>query len=373
MNLSILQENLNQALSTVSRFVSPKTQLPVLANILFSTEKGRLNLSATNLEVGISLSVGAKIEKEGSITLPAKELTEYVSYLSPGKIDISLDKKQKVKIISPQTETIFAGLDAKDFPQIPQMDKKKSFSLPTELLSTTVPQIAYAAATDDTRPVLTGIFWHFFDTKLRMVATDGYRLSLKDLTLKTPISLGKKNQLTFLIPGKTLQEITKLVGSEKEIKIGLTKDENQVIFQLPDVVLASRLIDGNFPDYERILPTDHKTSILIDKEELIQNLRLTSVFARESANVVKIKIQKDSLELTANSPQVGQNITRVSAKVEGPSLDIAFNYRFLLDFLNVCRSDVLEIKLTDSLAPGVFADPKDPSFVHIIMPVRLQD
>jgi DNA polymerase III subunit beta len=373
MNLSILQENLNQALSIVSRFVSPKTQLPILANILFSTQEGRLHLSATNLEVGIDLSVGAKIEEEGSIALPAKELTEYVSYLSAGKIDLSLDKKTQLKITSPQTETIFAGLDAKDFPEIPKMDPQKTFSLPVSLLSGTIPQIVYSAATDDTRPVLTGIYWHFFDTKLRMVATDGYRLSLKDLTLSIPVSFGKKDQLTFLIPGKTLQEIVKLIKTEEDVKIGLTSDENQVIFQLPDTTLASRLIDGNFPDYERILPSDHKTTITLDKEELAQNLRLASVFARESANVVKVKVQKDYLELTANSPQVGQNLARVPAQVEGDFFDIAFNYRFLLDFLNVCQSDILTIKLTDSLAPGVFTDPKDPSFVHIVMPVRLQD
>ncbi len=373
MNLSILQENLNQALSTVSRFVSTKTQLPILSNILFSTKEGRLHLSATNLEAGINLSLGAKVEKEGSITLPAKELAEYVSYLSPGKIDFATDQKLKVKLTSPQTETTFAGLDPKDFPELPVMDPKKSFSIPTKLLTDTLPQIVYSAATDDTRPVLTGVYWHFFENKLRMVATDGYRLSLKDLTLETPVSIGKKDQLSFLIPAKTLQEIIKLAKSEDALKIGLTKDENQVIFSLPDLTLASRLIDGNFPDYERILPSDHKIKITIDKEELTQNLRLASVFARESANVVKVKVKKDSLVLTANSPQVGQNTATVPAKIEGPELDIAFNYRFILDFLNVCKSDVLEIKLGDSLSPGVFTDPKDPSFVHIIMPVRLQD
>ena len=374
MQLSVLQENLNTALTHVSRFVSAKTQLPILKNILFSTDNGRLKLSATDLELAINYWIGAKIEKESSITVPAKEITEFISYLSPGKLNISTNDKSILSIHSSNAQSSFATMPPDDFPTQNTSKKKYTFDLDYSLLSETVNQVAFAAATDDSRPVLTAILWQFTPDSFTMVATDGFRLSVKTSKLINPIKLDKQqSSIAFLIPSKALLEITRLSKNEKKINLGVTNDERQVVFVLEDLELLSRLIEGDYPDYQKIIPKESNTKLTIDKEDFSQAVKIASVFARESANVVRFKVDKNSVELTANAPQVGQNKTTLDAKIEGNPLEIAFNYKFVSDFLNICKSDFVTVKLNQSLSPGIFLDQNDPRFTHIIMPVRLQD
>jgi len=371
MNLSLLQENLNLALTNVSRFVSSKNQLPVLNNILFSTDQGRLKLSATNLELSINYWVGAKIDQEGSITVPAKEISEFVSYLPSGKIDLSL-KDNLLNISSEKTQSTFNTSPATDFPDFPKINPETQFEIDINLLIDSINQISFSAATDDSRPVLTGILCIFENNSVKLIATDGFRLSFKEIKLEKPLNL-KKDSLSFLIPAKSLIEVTKLAKNNQTIKIGLTSDEHQVMFILDDVELVSRLIEGNFPDYQKLIPETYSTKIFINRDEFFQSVKLASVFARESANVVKINIKNNNLELTTNAPQIGQNLIKLDSKTEGELLEVAFNYKFLTDFLNICKSNEILIELNENLSPVFFHDQSNPSFTHIIMPVRLQD
>ncbi len=374
MKLEVLQEDLNQGLSVVSRFIASRPQLPVLANILFSAEKNnRLKLSATNLDIGIQYWIDAKVNKPGELTIPAKEISEFVSYLSPGKLDLETIKEGQIKIGSKQGESTFTGMEAEEFPEIPTVDEGKTASLPLEKLEEAVSLASFAAADDDTRPVLAAVNWEFSDDGYRMVATDGYRLSLKDVS-GVEVNMEKsQNGGVFLIPARSLTEIVRLASGENELKVGLTEDENQVVFLLPDLQLTSRLIEGEFPEYQKIIPEETSTKLLVDKEEFHQSVRMASVFARESANVVKFKLGDGKVEISSNAPSVGENKTEVGAKIDGEEMEIAFNYRFLLDFLKVipASEQQVEMEFNEALTPGVFKIPSDSDWLHIIMPVKV--
>lgn len=374
MNFSVLQENLNTALQNVSRFVSPKTQLPILSNILFQSDNGRLKLSATNLELGINYWLGAKIEKEGSFTIPSKEITEFISYLSAGKIDINLNDKSLLTVNSSKANSTFTTSPATDFPSSPTLDDSKTFDLDLSLLSKTVNQIVFAAATDDTRPVLTSVFWHFSPDQFIIAATDGFRLSVKTTKLVNPLNIQTDaDGFTYLVPARTLAEVVKLAKTSKTVKIGPTSDEHQLVFVLEDLELVSRLVQGDFPPFQKIIPQETATKVFVDRSELSQAIKIASVFARESANVVKFSLKTNSIELSANAPQLGQNKIDVDARIEGNPLEIAFNFKFISDFLNICTGDEILIELNEPLSSAIFRDQSDPEFIHIIMPVRIQD
>jgi len=374
MKLSLLQENLNTALSSVSRFVALKAQLPILSNILFSTDSGRLKLSATNLELGINYWLGAKITDEGSFTIPAKEITEFVSYLPTGKLDLELNPQSLLEVASAKAQSTFTTTPSADFPALPSLNDKNSLEIDLNVLSDTISQVAFAAATDDSRPVLTAVLCRFTPDSLSLVATDGFRLSLKEIKLVNPMTLPKgQENLTFLVPSRSLLEIVKLAKSTKKLKFGLSSDAHQLVFVLEDLELVSRLIEGDYPDYQRIIPGSFATKIHLDKTEFSQAVKIASVFARESANVVKLSVKSSSIDVSANATQIGQNKAAVDARVEGEPLEIAFNYKFISDFLVACKGNDVVIELNEPLTPGLFHDQTDPRFTHIIMPVRIQD
>jgi len=374
MELSLLSENLNIALTHVSRFVSTKAQLPILGHILFTTDSGRLKLSATSLEMGINYWTGAKIESEGSFCLPAKDISEFISYLPAGKIDFSLNEQNLLIVTSTKASSTFSTLSSTDFPSIPSLDSSTIFELDLPQLLDSVATVAFASATDDSRPVLTSVLCKFTPEILTLVATDGFRLSLKTIKFQNPITFPDgQESLTLLIPAKSLSEVLKIAKIAPKIKIGLTPERHQVVFVLEDLEIVSRLIDGEYPNFERIIPESSPTKIYVNKEELAQAIRLASVFARQSANVVRFSLKKDSLELSANAPQIGQNQVLVDARIEGDPLEIAFNYKFISDFLAIVRGNEVIIELNQPLTPGAFRDPQNPDLLHIIMPVRLQD
>ncbi|HID96235.1 MAG TPA: DNA polymerase III subunit beta, partial [Candidatus Latescibacteria bacterium] len=291
-------------------------------------------LAATNLDIGIQYWLGAKVEKPGQLVVPAKEVSEFVSYLGAEKLTLAAEGKLKLKITSRSGETVFNGMDPAEFPQIPAVNQEKTVSLSTAELSQAVNQVGFAAASDDSRPVLTAIYWQFTSTGYQMVATDGYRLSQKTVAVKG-VKLTDKEEAVFLVPARSLIELVRLAAEEKEFRFGLTDDQNQVVFLLPSLQLNSRLIEGEFPDYQKIIPQQAKVKVMVDREAFYRAVKISSVFARESANIVKLKLEKEKIIISANAPSVGENKTEVEAKIEGQDLTIAFNYRFLLDFLNV--------------------------------------
>jgi len=382
MDLEVLQENLNKALSITSRFVSARSQLPVLANILLAAGKTKLILSATNLETSASTSLGAKIVKEGELTIPAKNFFEIVSNLSQGTIHLS-SEKESLKITGSGFTGRILGMNSSDFPKVPQVIKKEeSIDLSKTEFLKALPQVSFAVSADEARPILTGILFILSKKSMSLVATDGFRLSKKTIPIE-----GLSKEIKTVIPKNILLEVSREGGESESVLLDIKGKEKQVVFGLGNLILSSRVLEGAFPDFEKIIPKSSGVKVRTDKEELLRAVKLASVFARDSANIVKIKIMKDSIKLSAESSQVGSQETIIDAKIitEGPEPlgpdlvveglvegEISFNYKFLEDFLRAVEGEEVVMEFNNASSPGVFTDPKDPDFLHLIMPVKVQ-
>jgi DNA polymerase III subunit beta len=376
MKLQILQENLEKAVSTTSRFASTRAQLPILGNILITTKKSKIYVSSTNLEISASVQVGAKIEEEGEISIPAKVISELVANLPKETVTLTGEKEQLKVSVSGFSSTVL-GMNSSDFPKIPNtVDKEKSISFSQNELIKALAQVVFATSTDETRPILTGVLFLFGKNLLSLVATDGFRLSRKTLPLKA----GKIAGDNVVIPKGVLSEILRTTSEDGEILFGVQDKEKQVIFGIGDTVLASRLLEGEYPDFEKIIPKSSTIKILLDKEEFMRAVKLASIFARESANIIKIKVLKDSLNVSAESGTAGSQETRVDARIESSfakasedsEFEIAFNFRFLEEFLHSVAGEEVKMEFSSVSAPGVFTDTSDSSYLHLIMPVKVQ-
>ncbi len=374
MKFSILQENLNKGLNIVNRFIVSRAQLPILNNILIKTDQGRIKLSATNLEIGINFWLGARVLKEGEICVPARVLTEYITSLPPEKINLE-SKKNLLEVSSNSYQANFVSLPSVEFPVIPTLKKKPEISLKLKDLSKSIAQVTFASTQDEARPALTGVLIKTTKDGLMLVATDGYRLSLKEIKgIKGLEKLTKQKEI--LIPSRALIEIGKIISEgqrDDALGMSISKENNQVIFSTSSVEVISRLIEGKFPDFERIIPDKNTTKVTIDTESFFQAVRSASIFARESANIIQFEISGSQLEIISNSPQVGENRIKLEVKTEGKKGKIAFNSRYLLDFLNSLNSELLTFEISTSLNPGVFKPVDDKSYLHIIMPIRVQE
>lgn len=368
MHFLILKENLYKALTIIARNISTKPQLPVLSNILLQAENGQLKITTTNMDLGIIMTVPAKVDKTGEITVPGKLLTEFVSMLSADKVEFMLDGTN-LAVKTNTNQATFTTIPAAEFPSSPPFSQPKNTFL-FKKIKDAVSRTAFAASIDEGRPVLTGVKTMLVAGKLTLVATDGYRLSLENVDIP-----GKNDELKINLPARTLSEVIRIAQELKTEEIGFSiiEKKNQAVFSLPGAIIFTRVIDGEFPNIEKIIPTGFKTRITVDKEQFTQAVKTASLFARGAANIIKIKVEKDGLRLSANTPQVGQNEDFVEAKVEGEETEIAFNYRFLLDLLANFPEESLVIESSGALNPGVFKPGKPtPSFLHIIMPVRVQ-
>ncbi|OGM76911.1 DNA polymerase III subunit beta [Candidatus Woesebacteria bacterium RIFOXYA1_FULL_40_18] len=369
MKLQILQEDLSRALINASRFTSAHAQLPVLGNIMLSTKKTKLQVLATNLEISILISVGAKIEEEGKITVPAKVISEAISNLDLGLIDLE-SQKEELKVKTQKTNLTISGMNPSDFPKVAEsINPKASISMPRQDLLGALSTVSFATSIDETRPQLTGVLFLFEKDALTLVATDGFRLSQN----KIKLSENKKLFDKIILPKNVLSEVSRLSPEDSDIVLNFNQDENQAIFGFTDTVLSSRTIEGDFPDFTKIIPKDKNVSVFVEKDDILRAVKLASTFARDSANVVKVAIDKDAIEISAESSAAGSQKTKIEAKVEGPPLEIAFNYRFLEEFLNAAVGPEISIELSSSSSPGVFRDPKNVKFLHLIMPVRIQE
>lgn len=368
MKLSVLQEDFLNALNIASRFISPKAQLPVLSNILFSAEKGKLRLAATNLEMGISLNIGAKVEKQGEITLPARMLVELVSTMPPGRVEME-GKEGSLNFSSGTFSSSLSGIPASEFPNIPSKTEKTSFSLKREVLEEVSKKVSFSASTDDARPNLTGVLFLFGGKKLQTVATDGFRLSVEEFSIASSPGKGKEK---LLVPARVLDELSKVLGKDGEVGVSFLEKEGQILFSTERAVLTGRLIEGDFPDYERIIPKETTHKVVTGKEEFLRAVRAAAVFAREEASILRVKIEDGKLVVEAESQQYGRERAVVDAKTEGGEAEVAFNYRYLLEFLGSINGEEVVFSINEPTTPGLFEDRKDPSYRHLIMPVRIQ-
>lgn len=367
MLIHVLQENLLRALLRTSRVVPNKPQIPVLQNILICTDEGKLRITATNMETTESVWVGAKIEKEGGLCVSSRLLSDFVSSLPQGTVQIS-QKGGALFLQSDKFKATIPGVSKEEFPPTFSFSKDKGTSIQREDLMNAVSQVSFAAATDEGRPLLTGVKITKSDGRLVFAATDGYRLSVKrtDLVIKEDFDV--------LIPARALGEVTKASAEEKTTKeVYISKPaEAQLSFVVGDTEIRTRLIDGEYPNFEKIIPTKHNTRALFDKETLLRAVKSAAVFARDSANIIRLHIENQTVTVSANTPQVGEDEVDVEAKVDGEGGDMAFNSRFLLEFLSNFPEEELLFEMTGSLNPGVFKPVKDESYLHIIMPVRVQ-
>jgi len=373
MKLDILQENLAKGLIIVGRTISTRAQLPILSNVLLATDQGRLRFSATNLETGINFWAGAKIIEKGEITVPAKTLAEFVTSLPAEKVSLET-KENSLKISCGAYQADLVGLSSKEFPAIPSAKQKPSLTVSD--LAAAVPQVAFAAAQDESRPVLAGVLVSFTDQGLQLVATDGYRLSVKKINGIKNSFKETKLPKNLIIPGWALTEVVRIIGGGEEVKpVGLeiSLDANQIIFVMDEAEVISRLIEGEFPDFAKVIPPATVTKIILEKESFLRAVRMAAIFARESANIVKFKIAKNKLTVSANAAQVGENISELEAVLTGKENQIAFNSRYLIEFLNNTPGEQISLEMNDRLSPGIFKAVGDDSYLHIIMPVRVQE
>lgn len=371
MKFSCLSENLAQGLSIVSKAISAKGSLPILSHVLLKTDEGRLQLGATDLETGIVTWVGAKVEEDGGVTVPARLLSELVSHLPPGKIELTADDKKILTLSAPQAHSRLNGMDAGEFPPLPSAAGKRVLNLSPQDFLRAVSLTSFASARDESRPILTGILVKGSGRELRLVGVDGFRLAEK----KLPLAKDLEEDVSMVIPAPTLLEVARLGSRQGEgeegIAVTILGKENQVLFDLGSVRITSRLLEGPFPDYEKIIPRSFSSQVKLSTEEFLKAVRLASVFAKDSAGIVKLKLKPgELLTISANTSEVGDNVSRVEATIEGEPLEIAFNSKYLIDVLSNLDCDEVVFEAGGPLNPGIIKPADSEDYLYVVMPVR---
>jgi DNA polymerase-3 subunit beta len=364
-----MQENLARGLSVVSRAVSNRSTLPVLANVLLKTEDAGLKLTATNLEIGITYWVPGKIESDGATTVPAKLLTDLVSSLPAGdRVDLALQAGDTLHLRCGRFETHIKGIDADEFPAIGAAGERPTTRIAQNALRRALAETVFAAASDEARPILTGVLARFEGDQVTLAAADNYRIAVKTIAILDPVP-----ETSVVIPARALVELSRVLADvEDPVEVVLAASRNQVLFHLDGIDLVSRLIDGQFPNYQQVVPQTHTTRAVFDREELLRAVRPAALIAHESANIVKLQIAGDDepgITVSA-SAEVGDHVGQVEATVEGDGTTIAFNARYLADVLTNVSADQFALELNGPLSPGVFKPLGDDHYIHVVMPVR---
>lgn len=371
MKLSCTQNNLRRGIQLTARMTGGKISLPVLNNILLETEKGRLKFSATDLEIGITTYIGAKIQEEGAITLPSRLLVDYINANNDQTIDIEL-KGTNVNLTSQNYQANIKGIEAKEFPRVPKINKPALLNINALELQKGLNQVVFATTTDETRPVLTGVYCRLEDQNFKMVATDSYRLTEKTLPIEDKKDKNNKD-IRFIVPSRTILELIRILNEENN-QVMIFLSENQVMFKIGETELISRLIEGEFPNYQAIIPQDNQTKITTSVNSFLVGVKMASYFARESAGNVRLKITPGKLfHVKAISPQVGDEVSRVIGEVTGKEMEIAFNAKFLTDALSAIEEENVTIELGSPLSPGLIKPQKKQDYWHIIMPLKIED
>jgi len=379
VNISVMQENLARGLGMVSRAVATRATLPVLANVLMRTEDGGLKLTATNLEIGITCWVPGKVEDPGEITVPARLLTDLVSSLPNDKIDLELSAKDRsLKVSCRGSRASIKGIEADEFPVVGGIGDAPITAVNARVLREALGEVVFAAASDESRPILTGVLTKLEGDKMTLAAADNYRIAVRELTLARPVAA----ETTVVVPGRSYAELVRILpDAETEVEITITPNKSQALFHVEGIDLVSRLIEGQFPNYEPIVPRKDAWTAraTLDREDFLAGTRRASFFARDSANIVKVEVGGEDGEaagvtISAHAADIGDNADALEAQVEGTPTTIAFNARYLTDVLGALGSERVVLELSGPLAPGVIrgtdgAAVKD-DYVHVIMPVR---
>ena len=368
MRLSCLQENLNRGLSIVGRAVATRTTLPITNNVLLSIDQSRLKLVATNLEMAISHWIGAKVEEEGAITVPARLLTEFIGSLPNDRVDITLSGKT-LELKCARYEARISGVDAKDFPPIPRVDEGIKTKVEVEALRQGVNQVVFAAASEESRPVLTGIDAQFEGDTVTLAAADGFRLAVH----KMPLTESVSEKAEVIIPARTLNELGRLIGDDEEIiDITINPDKSQVLFNLKNTELVSQLVQGTFPQYSQLIPQSYNAKVTVDVSEFLRATRTASIFARDGSGIVRLVITPGKMTVSARSEEIGDDVGEIDATVEGDEAKIAFNGKYLTEVLGVIREPQIALETTNPSSPGVLRPVGVDNYIHVIMPMFVQ-
>lgn len=375
MKVSVLQENLAHGLSIVLRAVSPRSTLPVLSNVLIATDEGRLRLSATDLELGITCWIGAKIEEEGSTTVPARTFSDLVSTLPADRVEMALNvRTQTLNVRCGTSNTDIKCIDAQEFPPMPVPDLGESLQINVADLKEMIQQVAFAASSDEARPVLTGVLVNVQEDQITMQAADGFRLSMRKERLSSPAARPFK----AIIPARALTELARVASDgEQAVSVILPPGRGQVIFHLKDVELASQLIEGSYPDLEQVIPRTYQTRSIIPTAAFLKACKQAEIFAREGSHIARIEIsggqglEPGKIKISGQSEETGSNVTVLDANVEGADLLIAFNVRFLREALDAIKTPNVVLETNLATTPGVFRPVGEDNFLHVIMPMHL--
>jgi DNA polymerase-3 subunit beta len=376
MKLSCLQENLDRGLNVVGRAVAVRTTLPITNNVLLATDKSRLKLSATNLEMAISCWIGAKVEEEGSITVPARLLSEFISSLPTENVDIALSPQTKTLGLNcARFEARISGVDAKDFPPIPKVAGGISTTVEVEALKQAIGQVAFAAATEESRPVLTGVDAEFDGNMLTLAAADGFRLAV----YKLPLAQAVAQKTEVIIPARTLAELNRLMADQEEaVEITVNPEKGQALFKLKDIELVSQLIQGSFPNYSQLIPKKYTTKAVISVADFLRATKTASIFARDGSGIVRLVVAPGGeatpgkVTVSARSEEIGDDVGEIDAMVEGEESKIAFNGKYLTDVLGVLHEAQVALETTNPSSPGVLRPVGVDNYIHVVMPMFVQ-
>jgi DNA polymerase III subunit beta len=362
MKLQVTQENLNKALGTVARVASSRSTLPILSNVLLKTVDNRLSIAATNLDIAITHQIGAKIEQTGAITVPARLMQDFIGNLPDGVINMELDD-HRLKISTDQYQSTINGVSAEEFPIMPTITGGSSWKTPAKDFKKSLSQVVFAASSDDTRPVLTGVYFNTQAGNAVAAATDSYRLAEN--------KLGKhKGSLNFLVPSGAVSDLLRII-SDNDKEVTAVHDDQQVQFSVDDVTLVARLIEGNYPDYRKLIPIKFSTVAKLAKSDFINITKVSSLFARESAGSITIKADKTGSKVSINAiaSQLGENTAEAKAEVAGGG-EVTLNSRYLIEALNVFAAEEIEFCFNGKLEPCILRSPAEPGYLHLIMPLR---
>ena len=376
MKITCKQQDLSHGLLAVSHAVSNRSTLPILANILLATDHGRLKLSATNLEIGINCWVDAHVHEEGTTTVPAKLLTDFVNSLPQASVDITVpEDSNKINIKSEGSSANIKGMDASEFPLIPSAEGgEPPVILDASLLKEIIAEVAFAASEDESRPVFTGVLVQVSNEKLTFAAADAFRLAVRT----APLPGDDFTREDILIPARTLTELARILPSEGAVQMIVTPNRSQVLFHTEQIDLVSRLIEGSFPNYRQIIPKEHTTRAVVETKTFAARVKSAALFARDSSNISRLKInpgdsgglEPGSVIVEATAEDLGDNVGILNAAVDGPEQQVIFNVKYLADVLSVIGTPEVAIEVNAATKPGVIKPVGPADYIYVIMPMH---
>jgi DNA polymerase III subunit beta len=363
-------------LGIVGRAVATRTTLPITNNILLATDQSRLKLVATNLEMAVSCWIGAKVEEEGTITIPARLLTEFIGSLPKDKVDVTLAPKTKtLSLRCARYEARISGMDSKDFPPIPQVEASISTSIEVDALRQGIAQVVFATAADESRPVLTGVDVKLEGNNLTLAAADGFRLAVYKLAVTKAV----EQKVEVIIPSKTLAELNRLMGDQQEpVEVSVNPNKSQILFRLKNIELVSQLVQGSFPQYEQLIPSSSATKATVDVAEFLRATKTAAIFARDGSGIVRLmvapggELTPGKMTVSARSEEIGEDIGEIDAIVQGPDAKIAFNGKYLTDVLGVLKETQVCLETSSPSSPGVLRPVGSENYIHVVMPMFVQ-